>query len=283
MVFSSVADEFIHAVYSPRFLASAASPAASADQIINQMFERQQEAASQTPELKAPGLLVVLEGVDGSGKSTEAQLLVRWLARALQKPCHFIKFPIYNSPSGQVITQYLNGELGDLDPVSTACLYALNRREAKAEIDFQLSVGNTVLCDRYIYSNTAFQCARLDEIKARTDLHLMIEAIEFEKNGLPRADVVIQLDIPPEESERRAQARGKPDRHEADRRYQKAVAKEYSVLSFHHHESWLEIPVYDGHWSSPRFLSQAEVHAKVVERLQQHPAVRPRLAEVEVF
>src|SRR5579863_3042937 len=109
------------------------------------------------------GKLIVIEGIDGAGKGTQADLL----ARAFQeRGIPFVKFgfPRYESSFGRLIAQFLNGEFGPLAAVDahfSALLYAGDRFEAKPDLEAALHSGQTVVTDRYIASNLAHQTARV--------------------------------------------------------------------------------------------------------------------------
>src|ERR1700693_5391726 len=109
------------------------------------------------------GKLIALEGIDGSGKLTQLDLLARELdARGLAT--FRISFPRYESFFGKLVGSYLNGDFGALDAVDphfSALLYAGDRLEAKSEIEAALSSGKIVLADRYIGSNMAHQSERV--------------------------------------------------------------------------------------------------------------------------
>src|SRR5580692_11000422 len=102
--------------------------------------------------MTAPGKLIALEGIDGSGKRTQLDLLARDIeARGL--PALRISFPRYDSSFGKLVARYLNGEFGSLetvDPHLSALLYAGDRLEAKADIHAALAAGKIVLADRYV-------------------------------------------------------------------------------------------------------------------------------------
>src|SRR5215469_10489635 len=109
------------------------------------------------------GKLIALEGIDGSGKRTQLDLLAGALeGRGL--PTSLISFPQYESFYGKLVGQYLNGEFGALaavDPHLSALLYAGDRLEAKPEMEAALAAGKFLLADRYVGSNLAHQCARV--------------------------------------------------------------------------------------------------------------------------
>jgi dTMP kinase len=147
------------------------------------------------------GKLIVLEGIDGSGKRTQIEML----SRALES--HGIgyartSFPRYEGFFGKMVGQFLNGEFGrlaDVDPHFSALLYAGDRLESKPEMEAALGDGKIVLADRYIGSNLAHQGARVAPRKRPAFLH-WLEHLEYNVYGLPREDLVIYLRVPPGEA-----------------------------------------------------------------------------------
>src|ERR1700676_4165796 len=133
------------------------------------------------------GKLIAIEGIDGSGKRTQVDLLAKSLA--LRGYSVFSPgFPKYDSWFGDMVGQFLNGELGPLesvDPHFTALLYAGDRFEAKMEIEEALAGGKIVLADRYIGSNMAHQTARVSSEKRPAFMN-WIEHLEYQIYGLPR-------------------------------------------------------------------------------------------------
>ena len=116
-----------------------------------------------------PGKLIAIEGVDGSGKRTQVELLANALA---QRGYTVFRtgFPNYESWFGKMVGQFLDGQFGPLelvDPRFTALLYAGDRFEAKATLLSALRDGQVVLADRYIGSNLAHQGARVSPAKRR--------------------------------------------------------------------------------------------------------------------
>jgi dTMP kinase len=146
------------------------------------------------------GLLLALEGIDGSGKGTQAARLAEIATRAGYRVASFT-FPRYDdNPFSVAIAAYLNGELGALDevhPSLSALLYACDRLHARPELVGALAGNDLVVCDRYVASNLAHQGSRL-EGAARTQLLEWIEAVEYGEFDLPRPDLVVLLDAPPD-------------------------------------------------------------------------------------
>ena len=142
---------------------------------------------------------LVIEGVDGSGKSTQIKLMRSFLEER-NIPFKYLHFPrteqgIY----GDLIARFLRGDLGDLnsvDPYLVALIYAGDRRDAAPVIQEWLDAGYLVLLDRYVYSNIAFQCAKIRDIKGREALKDWIFNLEYQYHGIPKPDVNILLNVP---------------------------------------------------------------------------------------
>lgn len=144
------------------------------------------------------GKLIAIEGIDGSGKRTQLELLEKALA-ARGIPVHTTGFPQYDSWFGKMAGQFLNGDFGPLenvDPHFTALLYAGDRFEAKPGIAEALDAGKVVISDRYIASNLAHQTARAPAAR-RPAFLTWIEHLEYNIYDLPREDLVLYLRVPP--------------------------------------------------------------------------------------
>lgn len=143
------------------------------------------------------GKLIVIEGIDGSGKRTQLDLLSKTLeARGLSYVS--FSFPRYESSFGRLVARFLNGEFGPLDAVDphfSALLYAGDRLEAKPELEAALSAGKTILSDRYIGSNLAHQTARVPPEK-RQEFLAWLQHLEYGLYALPAEDLVIYLRLP---------------------------------------------------------------------------------------
>ncbi len=143
--------------------------------------------------------LFVIEGVDGSGKSTQLKLLNDYFVRKGYS-CEFLHFPRTGSPYfGELIARFLRGEfgsIGDVDPYLVAMLYAGDRKDASGMIKNWLDEGKIVLLDRYTYSNIAYQCAKLDDLESQEKLLNWILSLEFSHFEIPKPDLNIFLDVP---------------------------------------------------------------------------------------
>jgi dTMP kinase len=142
---------------------------------------------------------IVIEGLDGAGKSTQIKLLGNYLA---QKgiSCESLHFPRTDSPFfGELIARFLRGELGSLDqvdPYVVALLYAGDRKDASNLLKGWLNDNKTIILDRYVYSNIAFQCAKLNDLNEQKKLRNWIYELEFSYFDIPKPDLNIFLDVP---------------------------------------------------------------------------------------
>ncbi len=143
------------------------------------------------------GYLVAIEGIDGSGKGTQAQRLSERLKAEGQRAT-LLSFPRYDATFfGRAVGEYLNGafgSLGQVHPFFSALLFAGDRFESRSLLVDALAGNDVVVLDRYVASNVAHQAARLDGI-ARTRLLQTIEYLEFELYQLPRPNLVVLLDL----------------------------------------------------------------------------------------
>jgi dTMP kinase len=214
------------------------------------------------------GKLIALEGIDGSGKRTQLDLLAGALkARGLVT--FRISFPRYESFFGKLVGQYLNGKFGALeavDPHLSALLYAGDRLEAKPEIEAALSVGKYVLADRYIASNMAHQSARVP-LERREEFLEWLKRLEYGVYALPAEDLVIYLRVPVAEAHRlvglksaREYTTLQRDIQEADTKHLEQTAKIYERLATE--TNWASIDCINP--ASGGLLSPEEIHAAVL-------------------
>ena len=144
-------------------------------------------------------MFIVLEGLDGAGKSTQIRML-RQLFADRGAASEYVHFPRFDSPVyGELIARFLRGEfggVGQVDPYLVALLFAGDRADAAPQIRQWLAAGKVVILDRYVYSNVGFQCAKLPAGKERDRLAEWIVNLEFGYNGLPRPDMSLFLDVP---------------------------------------------------------------------------------------
>ena len=192
------------------------------------------------------GTLYVIEGVDGSGKATQTELLYQALL-AQGKNVRKVSFPDYDSPSSSLIKMYLNGEFGT-DPQSvnafaTSVFFAVDRF-ASFRKDWQqfYEDGGIIIADRYVTSNLVHQAGKIADTDEKERYIAWLSDLEYNIFGLPKPDCVIFLDMPPAYSLRLRQQRGElkqglsADIHEADQQYlQQAYDNAIGIAK---HQNW---------------------------------------------
>ena len=185
-------------------------------------------------------MLVVLEGLDGAGKSTQVKKLRTYL-EGLFGSLEYIHFPRYDAPVyGELISRFLRGDFGSneqVHPQLVALLFAEDRHGAAPGMKETLNAGGHVLLDRYVYSNIAYQCAKLSDRAEADKLRDWIFNTEYGDFALPKPDLNIFLDVPIGfvESKLKSQRggadrdylEGSQDIHEADIEFQKRVRDIY--------------------------------------------------------
>ena len=145
------------------------------------------------------GKLIVIDGIDGSGKGTQTALLVSRLKKAGQKAVG-LNFPQYETQMGHLIVEYLSGKYGIINPYLAALLYATNRYEFKGKILDWLESGYILVLNRYISSNQIHQAANIDSKKDRRQFVDWISKLEYGTFGLPHPDLIFFLNLPAEVS-----------------------------------------------------------------------------------
>lgn len=150
------------------------------------------------------GKIIVLEGLDGSGKSTQLDLAYSYLKEQNVK-CHLISFPNYETVSGQLISCYLNGEIPCDDTkgaYAASSMYAIDRYVSYVT-DWKsfYEAGGTIISGRYTTSNAIYQLTKVAEDERESFLSWMFD-YEYNKLGLPKPDMVLYLDMPVEVSQR---------------------------------------------------------------------------------
>lgn len=184
--------------------------------------------------------LIVIEGLDGAGKSTQLKKLSDHFS-GMGIDHEFIHFPRTGAPYfGELIARFLRGEYGEageVDPYLVAILYAGDRKDIADDIYSWLKEGKYVLLDRYVYSNIAYQCAKMEDEKERQKLKKWIQDLEFSHFGIPIPAVNIFLDVPFEftagkllsnrSGTDRDYLNGNKDIHESSLDFQKNVRQVY--------------------------------------------------------
>ena len=175
------------------------------------------------------GKLIVFEGTDGSGKSTQFELLAKRL-EAEQIGFQRLRFPQYEEPSSALIRMYLGGAFGEdpeaVNAYAASTFYAVDRYASYQRVwkDYYQG-GGLVVSDRYTTSNAVHQGSKVPEGE-RAEFFRWLYDLEYDRMGLPRPDLVVLLDMPVELSEqlmrKREQSTGThADIHERDEAYLK--------------------------------------------------------------
>lgn len=183
------------------------------------------------------GFFIVLEGTDGSGKTTQFKFLVDAL-RHTKKLVATVDFPQYGKPSAYFVEQYLNGKFGashKIDPYQGSLFYALDRCEAAPRIKQWLKQGKLVVANRYTGSNAGHQGGKILNTEARRAYWQWLFDLEYRLLKIPKPDLTILLHMPAKQAQllvdkkaaRKYVGGKKRDIHEADLGHLKAAEKSY--------------------------------------------------------
>lgn len=211
--------------------------------------------------------LLVVEGLDGSGKSTQVSLLKAKL-ESDGTPVRQIKLPDYDDPSSTLVKMYLGGEFGknpeDVNVYAASSFYAVDRYASfRRHWQKDYENGTLILADRYTTSNAVHQAMKLPESAWENYLSWLAD-YEYNKLGIPAPDAVIFLDMPVAVSQKLMTARyngeeAKKDVHEANVSYLNACRK--AALFAASKLGWYVVPCADG--DEP--LPIAQIHARIYE------------------
>jgi dTMP kinase len=214
------------------------------------------------------GKLIVLEGIDGSGKRTQMDALAFEFQRR-GVPFERVSFPNYDGFHGKLVARFLNGEFGSLeavDPHFSALLYAGDRLESKPAIECALAAGKFVLADRYVASNLAHQGSRVSDAN-RGNFLSWLKQLEYEVNALPVEDLVIYLRLPVAQAHAligrkapRDYTNARRDLQERDVAHLAAAAGVYDELA--KQPNWVTIDCYDA--AAGALRPPAEIHADIL-------------------
>ena len=215
------------------------------------------------------GKLIVIEGLDGSGKATQAKLLAEELRRQ-SREVREISFPDYASDSSALIKMYLGGAFGskpdDVNAYAASSFFAVDRYAGyKSDWGAFYQQGGVVIADRYTTSNAVHQCSKLP--REQWDGYLdWLFRFEYEQLGIPTPDLVIYLRVDPAVSQKLMTRRyhgdeGKKDIHESDVEYlhRSRMAAEYCAEKL----GWKTVPCSDG----GAMRSVEEIHGDILSLL----------------
>jgi dTMP kinase len=216
------------------------------------------------------GKLIVIEGLDGSGKSTQTPILAEELM-AQGKNVRVVSFPDYENDSSMLVRMYLSGAFGtkpgDVNAYAASTFYAVDRYASYVQQwkEFYEQSDSVVIATRYVSSNEIHQLAKLD----RGDWNDYInweEDFEFNKLGIPRPDLVLYLDMKYEIAmslvSGRSESTGqKKDIHELDEDYMERCHKAAAYAS--DRLGWQTVVCYEGKQPLP----QEEIAEKILEKV----------------
>ena len=210
------------------------------------------------------GKLLVFEGIDGSGKTTQIDLLSQSLK---EKGLDFevISFPQYGKNEyARQIADYLAGKLGQLDevdPYLIAKAYASDRLTAKDLINSWLEDGKLVIANRYVSASKAHLGANLPEEK-REEFFKWLDQLEYQTNKMPREDLAILLMVDPQIGQKNTQKDHKVDMHEKSIEHEQKAAQIYFELS-KMEENWQVLDCME----NGQMKSKEEIHQDIIMKL----------------
>lgn len=217
------------------------------------------------------GTLIVIEGVDGSGKTTQTNLLLAYLKNK-NIPHLSLDFPQYDSFYGKIVAKFLRGEFGPLDTVSpylAALTFALDRYAVRGSIVKKLTSGEVIVANRYVTSNIAHQGSKFENPDERNAFISWLEKLEYDVHKLPREDIVLYLQVPSEVTKKltdmkaeRSYLNGKKDIQEQDHIHRNSTEMMYNILS-EQHNHWITIPCFQNN----TMISKEEIHKTIVQIL----------------
>ncbi|MCI9084905.1 MAG: thymidylate kinase [Clostridia bacterium] len=148
------------------------------------------------------GKLIAIDGVDASGKQTQTTLLLSRLEKE-GREVKMVSFPAYDKPSSILVKMYLNGEFGenpsDVNAYATSTLFAADRFATyRTDWGTDYNRGTIILADRYVSSNLIHQASKINDTDEKEKFLMWLDDLEYGIYNLPRPDVTIFLDMPPE-------------------------------------------------------------------------------------
>lgn len=210
------------------------------------------------------GKLVVIEGIDGSGKTTQIELLTKYFSER-DFPYQTISFPRYeHNLYGKLIRRYLRGELGSrslVNPYLVALAYAGDRVLAKPQIGEWLKGGKVVIANRYVSSSKAHLGANISS-EQRAEFMRWVDELEYQTHRIPKPDLTILLNVDPLVGQKNALKDHKVDIHEKSIEHEQEASKIYLELS-QAEENWVVLDcMEDG-----KMKSKEEIHKEILTLL----------------
>ena len=223
------------------------------------------------------GKFVVIDGLDGSGKKTQLDLLVEY-SRKNKIKVATVDFPqYYKTFFGRVVARYLKGEFGNLkqtNPYLAALAYAGDRWQARPIMEKALEQGKLLLANRYTSSAFAFMGAKFIKKSEQNKIIRWLDKLEYEIYGIPRENLLIYLSVPPDLGQKMVFNKGKRkymgdknkhDIHEGNLVYLKRVEEIYLRL-LDHYKHWVRIDCID---KKGNLKTRKEIHQLIIQALKE--------------
>ncbi len=217
-----------------------------------------------TAPVVANGRFIVLDGTDGTGKTTQVELLAKTLEESGYNQTIF-DFPQYGQPSASMLEKYLRGEFGKLNAKASSILYAVDRFDASFKIREMIAGNNIVLTNRYVTSNAGHQGGKITDKHERINFYKWLNDLEFGTFQIPKPDLSIILHLPVEMSleliKKGHEAKGtKPDIHDNDIEHLRNAEQVYlEVAELFPNTHLIECS------QNGRLLTPMEIHTQVWE------------------
>lgn len=214
------------------------------------------------------GRFIVIEGTDGSGKTTQFEKLVL----RMEKPVALFDFPQYNEPSSFFVKEYLAGHYGaieDVGPYKASLFYALDRFDVGSKINKALNERKFVIANRYVGSNMGHQGAQINDKKERLKYFNWNYDLEYNILGIPKPDINIILHMPAEMAQKMVDKKSqsmrqyvggkKRDLLESDLQHLKRAEETYLEMSKLFSDNFIVVECVE----NGKLLSIDEIHEKV--------------------
>lgn len=234
---------------------------------------------------RSRGLLISFDGIDSSGKATQARRLAERL-RYIGHTVHEFTTPDYATPSGQELKAWLQGKKGDWNALpwqEKNKLFTTNRAENRDRVIQALESGEIVIYDRYVPSSLAFMTIEAttpqDVDVHRSEIHQIVEREEYTMNRMPHEDISIFLDVPVAISaallEKRKQARADADEYTDHVHIMERLYNEYDILCRQQPDRFLRLKVTEGPELLPIEAVAELIWESLISRFQHLKSAKP--------